>query len=67
MVDAKNVDGWSISPSMIFGLTPKISYRCGACGKYNEIRLSLEAVSNKKAYVICSKCGEVNDTKLRLS
>lgn len=67
MVDARNVDGWSISPAMLFGVTPLISYKCGACGKYNETRLSLEAVSREKSYVVCSYCGEVNDTKLRYS
>lgn len=47
MVNARNVNGWNMSISMLIGMSPKISFNCGACRKYNETRLSMKAVSRK--------------------
>jgi transcription elongation factor Elf1 len=65
MVNARNVSGWSLSPSILLGQSPKISYKCGYCGHVNSTRISMEAVNGNKSYVVCAKCGVVNDTKLR--
>lgn len=67
MVNAKIISGWSISPSIIFGQSPKITYKCGECGYINSTRISMDAIRRKKSYVVCAKCGEVNNTKLRYS
>jgi uncharacterized Zn finger protein len=67
MVRARNISGFSVSLSMIFGQSPKITYNCGACGHTNSARMSLEALQRGKPYVVCAKCGEVNDTNLKLT
>ena len=66
MVNARNMKYWTVSPSMLFGLSPEISYRCGACGKRNETRMSLESVKNHKPYTVCAYCGEINNTGIKI-
>lgn len=65
MVNAREVEGWSWSPAILFGKTSKIEVQCGECGKWHSTRISLEAVKRGNSYVVCPYCGEVNDTKIR--
>lgn len=67
MVKTRIISGWSISPSILFGQSPKITYRCGDCGHINSTRISMDAIRRGKPYVVCSMCGEVNDTRLKYS
>ena len=64
MVRARNITGFCWSVSILKGMSPKISFNCGCCGRYNETRISIAAIENKKPYAICSHCGEINDTQL---
>lgn len=65
MVNARNVSGWAWSVSILGGMSPKITYNCGECGRRNQTRLSMTAITKKRAYTVCAHCGEVNDTRLR--
>ena len=51
---------------MMIGKSPQIKYKCGRCGAYNKARISMEAIKRRKSYVVCSYCGEINDTGLTL-
>lgn len=66
MVTVKDLVTWNFSVSMFFGKSPKIKYNCGSCDCYNEDRISLTAIRLGNPYVVCAKCGEINDTKLKL-
>ena len=66
MVKVRELEMWNISLSMLLNKSPKIRYICGKCGSYNETRIPLATVRFKKPYVVCSYCGEINDTGLRL-
>jgi DNA-directed RNA polymerase subunit RPC12/RpoP len=66
MVTVKKLQMWNMSFSMLFGKSPKINYICGKCDSYNETRIPMNAVRMEKPYVVCSYCGEVNDTKITL-
>jgi predicted SprT family Zn-dependent metalloprotease len=66
MVNVKRLQMWNMSLSMLIGKSPKINYICGKCDSYNETRISMNAVRMGRPYVICSYCGEVNDTKITL-
>jgi len=66
MVNVKKLQMWNMSLSMLFGKSPKINYICGKCDSYNETRISMNAVRMGKPYVVCSHCGEINNTKIEL-
>lgn len=65
MVNARSVSGWEISPTMLVGISPKFSYYCGHCGKYNSTRISVEAIRRGRPYTCCARCGTVNNLNLR--
>lgn len=66
MVNVKKLEMWNMSLSMLVGKSPKIKYVCGKCGFYNETRIPVVAIKMRKPYVVCSHCGEINNTGLRL-
>jgi DNA-directed RNA polymerase subunit RPC12/RpoP len=66
MVKVKDLSMLNVSLSMLFGKSPKIKYICGKCNGYNETRISTSSVEMGYPYVICSHCGETNDTGLTL-
>lgn len=66
MIKVKRLEMWNLSVSMMIGKSPQIKYKCGRCGSYNKTRISMEAIKRRKSYVVCSYCGEINDTGLIL-
>lgn len=65
MVNCKDAILWNFSLSMLFGKSPKITFLCGNCGKYNYGRISMKAIQNHKPYMICEHCGEVNNIQIK--
>lgn len=57
MRKAKNVFGWTVSPSMVGMLFPKIHYECQKCGQKNSVRV---LGRKKKVPAVCGYCGDVN-------
>lgn len=66
MVKVRKLEMWNMSLSMLVGKSPKIKFICGKCNSYNEARISLDAIRCKKPYVLCFRCGEINNTGLTL-
>lgn len=66
MIKVKRLQMWNMSLAMIVGRSPKIKYICGKCDSYNEARIPIAAIEMGRPYVICSCCGEINDTGLTI-
>lgn len=66
MVNGRLVNGFVWSPTMLMGISPKISYYCGNCRHHNTTRLSVAALKRRMAYACCELCGETNDLRLHI-
>jgi len=51
---------WNMSPSMLFGKSPKAKIICGYCRNYFEKRFDLYEIEFKNPKAVCIHCGTVN-------
>ena len=45
---------------MLIGISPKIEYLCGKCGKYNKGRFNSDSYDRDGGHLRCAHCGEDN-------
>jgi len=59
-VKCKKFQCWTWSPFMLVGISPKIEYYCGECGKYNTGRFDSNSYDREGGHLRCSHCGTEN-------
>ena len=59
-VRCKKFQCWNWSPAMLIGISPKIEYLCGKCGKYNKGRFNSDSYDRDGGHLRCAHCGEDN-------
>lgn len=61
MVLCKQFEMYSVSLSMLFGMSPKVDFQCGSCGRWSSGRSDIGNINrNGGLYVQCKCCGEIN-------
>ena len=56
-----------MSVSMLFGMSPKVVFQCGACGNWSSGRGNTATVNRNGGLLIpCNCCGETNKIPCRL-
>ena len=45
---------------MLVGISPKIEYYCGECGKYNKGRFDTNSYDREGGHLKCAHCGTEN-------
>ena len=63
----KNATMNRTSISVLFGKSPLISYVCGKCNLYNEVRIPIRAIQLDKPYVRCENCNCLNYIPVELN
>lgn len=67
MVKAKQYQMWNMSISMLFGASPRVDFKCGACGNWSSGRGSTANINrNGGLFIACQCCGETNKIPCRL-
>lgn len=67
MVKAKHYELWNMSLSMIFGVSPKVVFQCGACSNWSSGRGNTATINRNGGLLIsCDCCGETNKIPCRL-
>ena len=67
MVKAKQYELWNMSVSMLFGVSPKITFKCGTCSHWSSGRASMANINRNNGLLIaCPYCGETNKIPCRL-
>ncbi len=57
-VKCKDFSMWNWSPSILIGLTPKITFECGKCSNISKGRTN--RMHSDDAYIQCRWCGAIN-------
>jgi hypothetical protein len=61
MVTCKQAEMFTMSVSMLFGMSPKVVFQCGACGNWSSGRGNTATVNRNGGLLIpCNCCGETN-------
>ena len=67
MVTCKRAEMFSMSLSMIVGISPKVHFQCGNCGRWSVGRGSIQYVNqNGGLYISCQCCGKTNKIPCQL-
>lgn len=65
IVRCKNFQCWNMSPSMLFGKSPKVKIICGKCGKYFSERFTMPNGNLKYPKTICPYCNTINEIPIK--
>jgi hypothetical protein len=67
MVRCKQAEMYTMSVSMLFGMSPKVRFQCGSCGRWSIGRGNIQYINrNGGLYIPCQCCGETNKIPCRL-
>lgn len=67
MVTCKKAEMYTMSVSMLFGMSPKVHFQCGSCGRWSIGRGNMQYINrNGGLYIPCQCCGETNKIPCRL-
>ena len=67
MVRCKQAEMFNMSVSMLFGMSPKVHFQCGNCGRWSVGRGNIQYVNrNGGLYIPCQCCGETNKIPCQL-
>jgi len=67
MVRCKQAEMYTMSVSMLFGMSPKVHFQCGSCGRWSIGRGNMQYINrNGGLYIPCQCCGETNKIPCRL-
>lgn len=67
MVRCKQAEMYTMSVAMLFGMSPKVHFQCGSCGRWSIGRGNMQYINrNGGLYIPCNCCGETNKIPCRL-